>query len=245
MDRFPVHSDEAEERAAHPAFRFQRVLLAACIFLTPFCLALYVLSWPVNPAKVVNAAEASFVVTSQMAGPLGNTLHFIGGVLASFLLPAGYVGMSLLGMRRAPWLATVSVVLSFLGWLPWAALMGVDDLAYVIAQAGPTPQLNAIWLAFNGGAVMSAFLFIYIVAHLLASVVIAIMLGRLRIIPAWAAWALALTSPFTMALFVIKAAPVLYVLRTVDMALFVLGMVPAAAAMFQARDLEEPEALSA
>ncbi len=241
MYQLPTHS----EQEMHPAFRFQRVALAACIFLTPFCLALYVLSWPVYPAKVVNAAVASFVIESQMAGALGNTLHLIGAVLTSFLLPVGYLGMSLLGMRRSPWLATVSVVLSFLGWLPWAALVGIDNLAYLIAQTGPTPQLNALWIEFNGSAMMSAFLFIYVISHLLASVVIGIMLGRLRLIPAWAAWALALTSPVTMALFVIHVATAQYVLRTVDMALFVLGMVPAAVAMLQGRDLAEPGGIPA
>ncbi len=65
MFRFPTHAELAEE---HPAFRFQRAVLAACIFLTPFCLALYVLSWPVNPAKVANATQASFVADSEMSG---------------------------------------------------------------------------------------------------------------------------------------------------------------------------------
>ena len=242
MYGFATHPAHAEE---HPAFRFQRALLAACIFLTPFSLALYVLSWPVNPANVVNATAASFVVTSQMAGPLGNTLHLIGAVLTSFLLPVGYLGMALLGMRRSPWLATVSAVLSFLGWLPWPALVGIDNLAYLIAQTGPTPQLNALWIQFNGSAMMSAFLFIYVISHLLASVVIAVMLGRLRLVPAWSAWALALTSPVTMALFVVHVASVQYVLRTADMALFVAGMVPAAVAMLQAKDLQEPAAATA
>ncbi len=237
MNRFSTHPEHAE---AHPAFRFQRALLGICIFLTPFCLALYVLSWPVNPANVVNATEASFVVTSQMAGPLGNTLHFIGAILTSFLLPVGYLGLSLLGMRRSPWLATACVILSFLGWLPWPALVGIDNLAYLIAQAGPTPQLNALWIQFNGSAVMSVFLVVYVISHLIVSVLIAIMLGRQRLIPAWAAWALALTSPFTMASILVHVTGAVYVLRTINLALFVAGMVPAAVAMLQGKDLEEP-----
>jgi hypothetical protein len=57
----------------------------------------------------------------------------------SFFLPLGYLGMSLLGMRRAPWLATISAALSLVGWIPWAALMGLDDLDYDIDR-GASPR---------------------------------------------------------------------------------------------------------
>src|SRR5437016_10496742 len=91
------------------ALKFQRTSLSACIILAPVSLTLYVLAWPENPAPVVfNSTQAAPIMTSTMAGPTGNTLHFIGGVAASFFLPLGYLGMSVLGMRRAPWLATVA-----------------------------------------------------------------------------------------------------------------------------------------
>ena len=67
------------------------------------------------------------LVTSAMAGPTGNTLHFIGAIASSFFLHLGYLGMLLLGMRRAPWLATIAAALSLVGspglrswaWTPW------------------------------------------------------------------------------------------------------------------------------
>jgi hypothetical protein len=114
--------------------KFQRSLLAACIVLAPLSITLYVLAWPENPAPAAfNTTQAAPVVTSTMAGPTGNTLHFIGGIAASFFLPLGYLGMSLLGMRRSPRLATISAALSLIGWIPWSALIGIDDLAYDIA----------------------------------------------------------------------------------------------------------------
>jgi hypothetical protein len=42
---------------------------------------------------------------------------------------------------------------------------------------------------------------IYDSGHLTSAVLIGLMLGRLHLVPAWAAWAFALTSPLTILLF--------------------------------------------
>jgi hypothetical protein len=163
-------------------------------------------------------------------------LHFIGGVAASFFLPLGYLGMSLLGMRRAPWLATLCAALSLVGWIPWAALMGPDALAFDINQLGSTPQLAGLWAQFNGDAVMSTYLLIYIVGHLLSAVLIGVMLGRLRIIPVWAAWAFALTSPLTIIIFPVHILAVQDALKYAVCVLLIIGAIPAAVAMLNGRD---------
>jgi hypothetical protein len=147
------------------------------------------------------------------------------------MLPLGYLGMSLLGMRHAPGLATLCAELSLIGWIPWAALMGPDILALDINQMGGTPQLTALWAHFNGGPFMSTFLLIYIFGHLISAVLIGFMLGRLRIIPAWAAWAFALTSPLTIVLFPIHSTSIQDVLKYLICALWIIGAFPAALAM--------------
>ena len=91
----------SEQIPMHSALAFQRISLAVCIFLMPLSLTLYLLSWEGN-----QRAPLTPLVTSAMAGATGNTLHFIGALTASFLLPLGYLGMSLLGMRRMPWLVS-------------------------------------------------------------------------------------------------------------------------------------------
>ena len=229
------------EQTPLPAYlKVQRMLLAACIILAPLSITLYILAWPENPAPVVTGTEAAPITTSIMAGPMGNTLHFIGGIAASFFLPLGYLGMSLLGMRRSPWLATLSAALSLVGWIPWSALIGIDDLAYDIAQAGSTPQLAALWTHFNSDPVMLTYLLIYIIGHLLSAVLIAIMLGRLHLVPAWAAWAFALTSPLTIVYFSVHVIVVRYVLRYLICALWIIGAIPAALAMLNNKDLTPP-----
>src|SRR5436189_2211503 len=167
MKLSPSHS---EQPGVSAAFTFQRMSLAACIILAPLSISLYLVTWEGNLREPL--------IASAMAGPTGNTLHFIGSIAASFFLPLGYLGMSLLGMRRAPWLATVSAALSLVGWIPWAALISLDDLAYTIDSGGSTAQLVALWKHFNGDAVMTTFLLIYIIGHLLSAVLIGIMLGR-------------------------------------------------------------------
>ena len=141
------------------------------------------------------------LAAAAMAGATGNTLRLIGAVAASFFLPLGYLAMSLLGMRRMPGLATICAALSLVGWIPWAALIVLDDLAITIDQTGNTPQLTALWTRLNDDPYMTAFLLIYVIGHLLSAVLIGYMLGRLRIIPVWAAWAFALSSLATILIF--------------------------------------------
>jgi len=216
----------------HPAFTFQRYAFAACIVLAPLSITLYLISWPGNLRQPL--------IASAMAGSTGNTLHLIGAIAASFFLPLGYLGMSLLGMRRAPWLATISAALSLVGWIPWAALMGLDALAYDIVQIGSTPQLVALWTHFNGDTVMTIFLLIYIIGHLLSAVLIGFMLGRLRLVPAWAAWAFALTSPLTIPIILVHSLVFQDALKYVVCALWIVGAIPAALAMLANKDLAHP-----
>jgi hypothetical protein len=214
------------------AFQLQRMLLAACIVLAPLSITLYLISWPGNLRQPL--------IASAMAGQTGNVLHLVGAVAAAFFLPLGYFGMSLLGMRRAPWLATAAAALSLVGWIPWAALMGLDDLAYDIDRAGNTPMLTALWTQFNNDPVMTTFLLIYVLGHLLSVVVIGIMLGRLRLVPRWAAWAFALTSPLTILIFPVHNVIFQDTLKYLICVLWIIGAIPAARAMLISREVLQP-----
>jgi hypothetical protein len=229
MKLSPSHSEQAR---VSTALTFQRYAFSACIILAPLSITLYLVSWAGNLREPF--------IASALAGSTGNTLHFIGAIAASFFLPLGYLGMSLLGMRRAPWLATISAALSLVGWIPWAALMGLDDLAYVIVQTGSTPQLAALWTHFNGDTVMTTYLLIYIIGHLTSAVLIGLMLGRLRLIPTWAAWAFALTSPLTILIFPVHNIVFQDVLKYLICALWIIGAIPAALALLTNKDLAPP-----
>jgi len=223
----------AEQFPVPTYLKVQRALLAACIILAPLSITLYLVAW--------NGSGRQPLVSAAMAGSTGNTLRLVGAVAASFFLPLGYLAMSLLGMRRKPGMAFICAALSLIGWIPWAALIVFDDMAITIHQTGSTPQLNALWARINGDPVMTTFLLIYVIGHLLSAVLIGFMLGRLRLVPAWAAWAFALTSPLTMLYFAIHIIDVRYVLRTLICLLWIAGTIPAAVAMLKNKDLAQPE----
>lgn len=203
-----------------PAYlKLQRLFFAVCITLAPLSVIVYSVSWARSP----NPTSIATV------GASANLLHFVAGFAASFCLPLGYLGMALLGMRCSPWLATFSAGLALMGWIPWPALMGIDDLSLQIVQVGNTPQLTALWERFNADPLISAYLYTYIIGHLLSAVLLGIMLGRARLVPRWSAWALALSSPVTILAFPTKS-PILGILFLV---LLTIGTLPAAFALLK------------
>lgn len=208
----------------------QRALLAACIILAPVSITLYLVAW--------SGSGRDAVATAAMAGSTGNMLRLIGAVAASFFLPLGYLAMSLLGTRRAPNLAFICAALSLIGWIPWAALIVLDDMAITIHQTGGAPQLAALWTRMNGDPVLTTFLLVYVIGHLLSAILIGVMLGRLHIIPAWAAWAFALTSPLTIAIFIfpIHNGVVQDALKYAICVLWIVGAIPAAIAMLKGKN---------
>ncbi|MBO0796947.1 MAG: hypothetical protein J2P36_39205, partial [Ktedonobacteraceae bacterium] len=117
--------------------------------------------------------------------------------------------------------------------------------AYDINQVGSTPQITALWTHFNSDTVMTIYLLIYIIGHLLSAILIGFMLGRLRLIPAWSAWAFALTTPLTIFLFPIHNIVFQDALKYLICALWIIGAIPAALAMLTNKDLEQLSPLPA
>lgn len=83
---------------------------------------------------------------------------------------------------------------------------------------------------------MTTFLLIYILGHLLSAVLIGFMLGNLRIIPVWARWAFALTSPLTIALILVHNPTMAEPLKYLICAFLFAGTVPAANVMLHGKD---------
>ena len=81
MNLSPPQTDQAQLSSA---FTFQRYAFAACIILAPVSISLYLVSWAGNLRQPL--------LDSAIAGPAGNTLHFIGAIAASFFLPPGLPG---------------------------------------------------------------------------------------------------------------------------------------------------------
>jgi len=214
---------------ALPAYvRLQHLFFALCIILAPITFSLYVISW--------NDVSGGLIATSARMGVVLNQLHFISGFAASFFLPFGYLGMALLGIRRSPWLGSISAFLGLLCWLPLSALIGIDDLAYDITLRGSNAQLAALWTYFNGDAMMSGYLWVYAAGHLISTVLLGVLLGRARLIPIWAACALIVSSPLTIVAFV-HGQQYRSIISPIICMLLILGCLPAAIAMLKSQDL--------
>jgi hypothetical protein len=178
------------------------------------------------------AAGAKNIAANVAADPTTNELHLGIYVLETFLLPLGILGLAGLALRRSPWLATIGGGLGLNGWLPWSALAAQDDLTFRMAQLGGDAQLVDLWNRFTTDWAMGVFTLIYVLCHLAAFVVLGVALGRARLIPWWAAWALMLTSPITIIAFPTHQQGLLYVIA----ALWTAGSIPAALAVWRNRD---------
>ncbi|GAA1869983.1 hypothetical protein GCM10009715_16250 [Paeniglutamicibacter psychrophenolicus] len=99
-----------------------------------------------------------------------------------------------------------------------------------MGQLTPGGDLGALLDAFTNDAVMATYLVVYVVFHLVAYVMFGIILGRGRIIPRWAAWAMAASSPLTVAAFAFRSSARTTV-GVVALALLLAGSLPAALAM--------------
>ncbi len=218
----------ATARAWTP-LQVQRALLAVAIVLAPLLLI---------PATILEPAQggigdgARAVALNAAADPAANQFHLVLFVALSFLLPVSALGLAWLAFDRSPWLALVGGGLGLVGWIPWAALTAQDDMTYQMARLGGGSSFVALWNRFTTDTTMLTFLLVYVVCHLLAYVVLAVALGRPRVIPRWAAWALGLTTPLTIASFPTHQYAILVVVGL----LWLAGSVPAALALWRAGD---------
>jgi hypothetical protein len=205
---------------------------ATAVLLAPILLLFGTL---LNPAVGGIAAGAANIAANATADPTTNQLHLALYSVDTFLLPVSILALAGLVLRRSPWLGTIGGGLGLFGWLPWSALVAQDDLTFQMAQIGGSQQLVDLWNRFTTDATMSPLTLIYVICHLVAYVILGIALGRTGIIPTWAAWALALTSPITVIAFPTHVHELLYVVAVLMLA----GSIPAAQAVWRNR-LEEP-----
>lgn len=208
----------------------RRAAFAAAIVLAPIVLAVGTIF---NPANGGIGAGAADIAANARANPFANQVHVLAYVLDSFLLPVSVVGLAGLALRRSAWLGTIGGALGLIGWLPFAALAAQDDLTFRMAEMGGGSLIVGLWDRFTTDGTMLGFLLVYVVCHLVAYVILPIALWRGGLIPGWAAWAMALTSPITIAGFATRQIAIVGVLVC---AMLLAGSLPAARAIRRTAD---------
>ncbi|MBC3193647.1 hypothetical protein H7X46_21555 [Pseudonocardia sp. C8] len=183
------------------------------------------------PVQEIGAGQLT-ISANAGADPVVNNAHLVAYVVACFLLPIGAAGLGHLAFRRSPWLATVGGILGVVGWLPFAALTALDDLARTMALLPDDGRYADLYSRFETGPVMTLFLLVYVIGHLVAYVLLGVALDRARAVPRWSAWCLVVSSPVTMAGFVLPGRPVSTV-GIAGLALLFVGSLPAARAILR------------
>jgi Na+/phosphate symporter len=209
------------------------VVLAVAIIGGPLAFTLGGLLAP----ALHDSGQAS-IAANTAANGITNAAHLAAFVLASYLLPIGAIGLALLAYPRAPWLATIGGLLAVVGWLPYSSLTALDDLTATMAQLPSSGAYTELLDWFSTDAVMSAYLLVYIVSHLVAYVLLGLALRQARVIPAWAAWSIIASSPLTIAAFGAPGSP--RAMGGIALGLLVLGSLPAVRTMATRRRLTRP-----
>jgi hypothetical protein len=193
----------------------------------------YLVGGTLSPSIHASGAEA--VTAAAEADPVLNGLHMVAFVAASYLLPIGAVGLAMVAYRRRPWLATIGGLMAVVGWLPFSALTALDDL---INRAEGQGAFATLIDRFSTDPVMSSFLIVYVVGHLVAYVLLGIALRD--DIPRWAAWCMIASSPVTVAAFIVPLAARTPV-GSAGLALLFVGSAAAAPAILHSRPTPPPQ----
>jgi hypothetical protein len=193
----PAQLDRDSRRSPPAYHRVQRAFFAACLILGP---ALMIVEVFINPARTVDSNSGSATIAAWMAtGAILSPIEYVVLVAPLICLPFGALGMALLAMRGSPWLATIGGFLSITGFTALTVFVAQEVQSRLMSQLGGGPELGALWDRFNTDPVIATYLYIFVIGNLVGPMLLAIGLGRSRLIPVWATWALIIRAPIQVA----------------------------------------------
>ena len=228
---------QMDQSAPHIS-RVYRWFFAACIVLGMAATVVAVLTNP--PYYSSQGGVVAAILTNATSSDLMDQTHVIAEVIASYLLPLGFLAMAWLAMPRSPWLASIGAIVSLLGTLPIAVFAAEDDLYYQIARMGSHPVMIEMAQRFNGDGVMTYYNLMFALSTVVGPLLLGIALGRARVIPWWAATVLAL-SRLPVFLFMFVPYHFLIILLLVGFLLLFIGSVPVALALVKTPRKVRPE----
>jgi len=170
--------------------RLQRALLALCLLLAPLSLAGWFALCPQygDPGCPTNAQPLAVLAAFRAAPPAWLQLFLWLNVLVPYLYPLSYLGLGLLAMRRAPWLATLGLLAGWVGSVPWGF---IADALFQMHTAAGLGQDAAYALLMHAYFANPAILLVatgWVFGHLLGYLLLGLWLRRAGVIPAWSAW---------------------------------------------------------
>ncbi|MGI5288424.1 hypothetical protein ACQEVF_34495 [Nonomuraea polychroma] len=215
---------------------FRRRALAVLLPLGPLCVAVV---RTILPYGTTDDAAAQLAGVAAGQGAQGAVLWLV-PIAVLTLVPALFV-LTRLALRGAPVLAITAIILALPGYLGMTAL-GISDAAALAAvTAGLSPSDGTALLeALAAQPALSVSVGLFVLGHVVGTVLLGAALWRARVVPAWAGVALVASQPLHLA-FVLAGAP--KILDGGAWGLTALGFAAAALTLARMSDEEyEPQA---
>ncbi len=193
---------------------------------------------PIGPAAVgvlryilpyYNADTAPDIATAATAHPGAQSAVLWLGYLAVLTLVPGFLAAAALTRATSPRLTLWSIGLVVPAYLSMGALLATDQLLWSGSQAGLSPETVASMLDTPHPTMLIS-VGIFVLGHVIGTVLLGVAFLRTRCIPVWAAWAIVVSQPLHFVATVILGSPTLDLIAWSATA---LGMAMAARALLQ------------
>jgi hypothetical protein len=217
-----------QEKAVHLIYSLHRWFFATCIVLGMGATLVLVATSPQYYS--LQNGVAVMVATFATANTVLMQAHLLTGVLTVYLLPVSLLAMAWLALRRAPWLASIVMLIVFISIFPVAAFSAQDALTYDLAHMGSNPLFLTIAQQFNNDGIMSYYNAMFIVGTVFAPTLIGIALWRARAVPIWAAVLITFGRLLVFLYLFVPSLPGVYI-QLLSWGILFIGSIPAAVAM--------------
>lgn len=186
----------------------------------------------------------TMVATFATANPTLLQAHLLSGVFVVYLLPVSLLSMAWLATRRAPWFASIVLLVVFIGIVPVAAFSAQDALTADLAHMGSNPFFTTIAQQFNDDGVMSYYNVMFLLGTVFAPMLVGVALWRARVVPIWAAVLLTFGRLLVFLYpFIQSSIPGVY-LQLLSWLVLFIGSIPAALAMVKVPPTSSGEAVA-
>lgn len=226
----PKTQPNQQPPAVEPAYlKFHRACIAACIILAPLVVFL---GFAFDPTGGVPPDAREIFADYQAASPLKIQLFIFFNAVTPYFFPVSFIGLGLLALRRAPWLATSGMIFGLVGTLPWGIFVWPEALGDAMKKVGSSAPFIEVWNSVASEGMVVFLQYSWVVGHLLGYILLGIALGRARAIPLWAAILIVAAIPFQAVAYIANQG----IFQLLSYALIFIASVPAALAMLKAGD---------
>lgn len=178
-------------RPARDLRGFWRIALALTLPLGPLLITVFRGVMPYWTSDDPTTAVSKIAAAPELMNTLLMMSVALTPLMIVTVLTLGYVAR-----RGAPVLATIGTALSFAAYTVGAATANPDYVTTVLSQSGySVGQIVTLTNQLNATAVATITGLFWVAGHIIGAVILAIALGRARVLPLWGALLMALSQP--------------------------------------------------